>query len=548
MLILIVRSLNHVSFYYFKILNHYTIHICTLTFSFCLNVLDLLSVQKETRVSNHHMEVYMYDLKPYLKHIDTVIEQGPYEDTWKSLSSYHVPQWYRDAKFGIFIHWGIYSVPAFGSEWYSRNMYIQGSPEYEHHIQTYGKHSDFGYKDFIPLFRAEQFDADAWIDLFDRAGAKYIMPVAEHHDGFQMYRSEISHWNSWEMGPKKDVLGELRESCQKRGLSFGTSSHRLEHWFFMGHGKEFDSDIKEPLQRGDFYWPAMPEPNHHDLYSKPTSSEEYLQDWLVRTCELIDKYQPKILYFDWWIEHNACKPWLQKLAAYYYNCAAKWGTNVVINYKYDAFMFGTAVPDVERGQFADVKPYFWQTDTAIALNSWCYTHNNQFRSATDLLCDLVDIVSKNGTLLLNVGPKADGTISDEDTAVLLHIGEWLKINGEAIYGSNVWRKYGEGPTKVIDGHFSDGIKKNFTSNDFRFTVSGGYLYAIALRCSENDEYCICSLAEQDASQQAFFQGIIKQVELLSAHRPIAWTRTEKGLHIQCDYQSPDPIVFKIELA
>lgn len=491
----------------------------------------------------------MYDLTDYLKKIDDVICRGPYRDTWESLSSYHVPEWYRKAKFGIFIHWGIYSVPAFSNEWYSRNMYIQGSPEYEHHIKTYGRHVDFGYKDFIPMFRAEHFQADKWAELFKQAGARYVVPVAEHHDGFQMYRSDISHWNAWELGPKRDVLGELKESCERAGMTIGASTHRLEHWFFMGHGKEFESDIKEPLSRGDFYWPAMPdpEPDLQALFGDPEPTEEYLQDWLVRTCEIIDRYRPKILYFDWWIHRGICKPYLRKLAAYYYNRAAEWGVEVAINYKHDAFQFGTAVPDVERGQFADVKPYFWQTDTAIALNSWCYTENNQFRQAGDILCDLVDIVSKNGCLLLNVGPKADGTISADDERVLLGIGEWLKTNGEAIYDSNVWRKYGEGPTQIVEGQFADGIKKNFTSADFRFTTAGGYLYATALKCSEDGNYCITSLGEQDASRQANFHGIIRDVRALGTAESCQWSRDDKGLHIKCGIKSDYPIVFKIDV-
>lgn len=489
----------------------------------------------------------MYDMTKYLNTIEEVIAGGPYQDTWESLSRYNVPEWYRNAKFGIFIHWGIYSVPAFGSEWYSRNMYVKDSPEYKHHLETYGKHTEFGYKDFIPMFTADKFDPDAWAELFARAGAKYVVPVAEHHDGFQMYESEISHWNAAETGPRRDVLGQLKESCRKKGMEIGASSHRVEHWFFMGHGREYDSDVREPMERGDFYWPAMPEQNHHDLYSEPMPTEEFLQDWLVRCCEIVDKYRPRIVYFDWWIQHSAVRPYLRKFAAYYYNRAARWGSDAVINYKHDAFLFGTAVPDVERGQFADIKPYFWQTDTAIALNSWGYTEHNNFRPAQDILCDLVDIVSKNGCLLLNVGPKPDGTITREDRAVLLKIGEWLKINGEAIYDSRVWRKYGEGPTQVTDGQFSDGIKKNFTSRDFRFTTAGGYLYAFAMKCSESGEYCIRSLGIQDASRQANFHGIIRNAEVLGCNEKPRWSRDQEGLHISSGFVSDSPVVFRLEL-
>lgn len=361
-------------------------------------------------------------MKKYLDKINNVILNGKYKDTWDSLQQYRAPLWYEKVKFGIFIHWGIYSVPAFGSEWYSRNMYIQGSKEYEHHLKTYGKHKDFGYKDFIPMFKAENFDAGEWVKLFKDAGAQYVIPVAEHHDGFQMYDSDLSVWNSMKMGPKRDVLGEITKECINVKLINGASSHRVEHWFFMGHGKDFDSDIKEPLKRGDFYWPAMPEADHHDLFSKPAPSDEYLEDWLCRCCEIVDKYRPKIIYFDWWIQHSAVKPYLKKFAAYYYNRAEEWGEEVVINYKHDAFAFGTAVVDIERGQFADAKPYIWQTDTAAAKNSWCYTENNHYKTSSQIIRDLADIVSKNGRLLLNIGPKADGTIPDEDRKILLDIG------------------------------------------------------------------------------------------------------------------------------
>lgn len=485
-------------------------------------------------------------MKEYLKKIDEVISNGKYKDTWESLQQYRAPEWYEKAKFGIFIHWGVYSVPAFGSEWYSRNMYIQGSKEYEHHIKTYGSHKDFGYKDFIPMFKAEKFNADEWAELFKQAGAQYVMPVAEHHDGFQMYDSELSEWNAKKMGPKRDVLGELFKACGEKGMAIGASSHRVEHWFFMGHGKEFDSDIKDPMKRGDFYWPAMPEKNHHDLFSEPTPSEEYLEDWLCRCCEIVDKYRPRIIYFDWWIQHSSVKPYLRKFAAYYYNRAEEWGEGVVINYKHDAFAFGTAVVDIERGQFADGKPYIWQTDTAVAKNSWCYTEGNDYKTSTQIICDLVDIVSKNGRLLLNIGPKADGTIPKKDRNILLEIGKWLKINGEAIYGAKPWRMAAEGPTRIVEGQFADAEAKKFTSEDMRFTVNNGCIYAICLNMKGKDSVCIKSLAETADANKPDFSGIIKAVEILGYDNAPEWSRDNEGLKVKTvKVQADTPVVFKI---
>lgn len=490
----------------------------------------------------------MYDKQAWLQKIEEVIAKGPYRADWNSLSAYRVPEWYKNAKFGIFIHWGIYSVPAFGNEWYSRNMYIQGSPEFEHHRKTYGEQKDFGYKDFIPMFRAEKFDPKEWAELFKKAGAQYVVPVAEHHDGFQMYDSEISKWNAANMGPKRNVLGELSAEFNRQGMVNGASTHRIEHWFFMGHGKEFESDITDAEQEGDFYWPAMPERDHYDLFSEPAPTVDFLEDWMIRTCELIDRYRIKVLYFDWWIQHQSAKPYLQKIAAYYYNRAAEWGEEVVICYKHDAFMFGTALVDIERGQFAQIQPFYWQTDTAIAKNSWCYTENNDFKKAKDILCDLVDIVSKNGNLLLNVGPKADGTISDEDRAVLLEIGDWMEKNGEAVYGTRPWRIAAEGPTEVAEGQFTDGKDKVFTAEDFRFTVKGDSLYAICLHYPEDGKVTIKALGEQDASHLPKFHGIIKSVEVLGFEEQPDWKRDGEWLHIETKAVSSDkPVVFKITL-
>ncbi len=489
------------------------------------------------------------DRKAYLEKINEVIARGRFKDTWESLSQYRTPEWYRDAKFGIFIHWGVYSVPAFGNEWYSGKMYIQGSREFEHHIKTYGPHKEFGYKDFIPLFTAERFDPEEWAALFREAGARYVVPVAEHHDGFQMYRSDLSEWNAWEKGPRRDVLGELKTACEAENLFFCASSHRVEHWFFMGHGKEFDSDVKEPLRLGDFYWPAMPEPPHYDLFSTPAPTDEFLTDWLLRCCEIVDRYQPRLLYFDWWILHSAVAPYLRKFAAYYYNRAEQEGYEPVLCYKHDAFPFGCATVDVERGQFAECKPYPWQTDTACAYNSWGYTENNRYKDPADILRDFIDIVSKNGCLLLNIGPRADGTITEEDRHILQTIGRWLSVNGEAIYQSRPWRVSAEGPTQIPEGQFTDKISREYTSADVRYTCRGDSIYAFVLRYPDSGSVDFPALGERDASSKPNFHGIIKEITMLGSETPLQWSRDESALHIQAPARDdPSPAVFRVKMA
>ncbi|MBQ6118164.1 MAG: alpha-L-fucosidase, partial [Clostridia bacterium] len=283
----------------------------------------------------------------YLQRIDEVIARGPYKDNWPSLCRHETPDWYRRGKFGIFIHWGVYSVPAFGSEWYSRMMYVPGSREYEHHLATYGPHKQFGYKDFIPMFRAERFDADRWISLFKDAGARFVMPVCEHHDGFAMYDTEFNRWNAAKMGPCRDVAGELKAACERQGLAFCASTHRAEHYFFMNMGRTFESDVTPDSPDFDLYWPAHYEEKLGesmtatcDVVDEVGPTEEWIRSLTARTCELVDRYRPKILYFDWWIQNAAYKPYLKKIAAYYYNRALEWGEQVTIDYKHNAFAPG----------------------------------------------------------------------------------------------------------------------------------------------------------------------------------------------------------------
>ncbi len=483
----------------------------------------------------------------YYRNIRNVVAEGPYHDTWETLTYFTMPSWFENAKFGIFIHWGLYSVPAFRNEWYSRNMYIEGTPEFEHHVNTYGPHKDFGYKDFIPMFTAEKFDAEHWARTFKKAGAKYVVPVAEHHDGFQMYESFLSHYNAAEMGPCRDVLGQLKEAVEDRGMIFCASTHRAEHHWFMGNGRDFESDICDPLRCGDFYWPSIKEqPDFQDLFAKPDPSEEFLIDWVCRTCEIIDRYQPKILYFDWWIQHNAYKPYLRMIAAYYYNRGIEWGFPTAICYKHDAFAFGSAIVDVERGKFAEAKPYHWQTDTAIARNSWCYTTDLDYKTSNEIICYLVDVVSKNGNLLLNVGPKADGSFAEQDAKILSDIGEWLSTNGEAIYNSKPWRYAQEGPTKETEGQFSDGSATEYTGEDFRFTAGNGAIYATCLNYPEDGNITIRSLAKSKDPNKPNFHGIIKDVEILGFAEKPAYMADENGLSFTTQtVKSSFPVVIKI---
>lgn len=462
----------------------------------------------------------------YLKTIESVISDGRYKDNWESLNEYPIPRWYKDAKFGIFIHWGVYSVPAFSSEWYPRNMYIEGSKEFLHHVKTFGAHKDFGYKDFIPMFKAENFDAAKWMDIFKEAGAKFVMPVAEHHDGFQMYDSELSDWCASKMGPKRDILGELKAEAEKRDMVICASSHRAENYWFFNGSKKFDSGISgDGLVEPYGYRCEEIGEDTHVVTSAP-ASKEHLEEWLVRTCEIVDKYRPKIMWFDWWIQNVSFKPYLKKFAAYYYNRALEWGAEVAINYKYEAYAYSTAVLDIERGQLAAIRPRFWQTDTAIAINSWGYTDNNEFKNPWDIVCDIVDIVSKNGAMLLNIGPRADGSFTEEDTKILLEIGKWLKVNGESVYGTTYWQHFGEGPTQVKEGAFTDAVRKEFTSKDIRFTYKAPYIYANVLLWPKDGYVRINSLGFNTNN------ALITDVKLLGFNNEIKFKQSGDCLEVR----------------
>ncbi|MDO4568416.1 MAG: alpha-L-fucosidase [Clostridia bacterium] len=490
-----------------------------------------------------------YDMGARLERIERRIADGPYAPTWQSLSGWELPRWYRDAKLGMFIHWGVYSVPAFGSEWYSRNMYIKDSAAYRHHIEHYGPHAEFGYKDFIDRFRGERFDADEWMDLARESGAKYVVPVAEHHDGFAMYDCGLSRYTSVNMGPRRDVIGELFDAALARGLQPCASTHRLEHWFFMGRGREFDSDISAHSRPGELYWPSLtPDPSFTDPDCAAEPPRDFLDDWLIRTCDFIDRYMPRLLYFDWWIHHRSAKERLRKIAAYYYNTAAARGCEVVINYKYDAFALGTATLDLERGRCADAKPFFWQACTSTSRSAWGYVEGAEYKSAGELVCALVDVVSKNGCMLLNIGPKADGTIAEPDVRILRELGAWLRVNGESVYGASPWKVCAEGSAGAREGQFADSEPVHYTCADIRYCVNNGCIYATPLAASPDGEYLLSAFAlPQDIDAAQGFVGIVAGVECL-AGAPLSWERGHDGLRIRCGYTGALPPVFRISAA
>lgn len=466
----------------------------------------------------------MARLVDWTSRVQETIAAGPYAAEWESLTGVGVPDWYRAGKFGIFIHWGPYCVPAFGNEWYPRNMYQRDQAAYRHHVENWGPSAEFGYKDFIPRLTARDYDPAAWAALFREAGAKFVVPVAEHHDGFAMYETELSDWCAAKMGPRRDLLGELAEAVRAEHLVFGCSSHRAEHWWYFDGGMSFPSDVQDPRYAG-LYGPARPRDTQPDA--------AFLDDWLARCCELVDRYRPQLFWFDWWIEQPAFAPYLQKFAAYYYNRGVEWGEGVAINYKNKAFAESSAVYDIERGQLQDVSPLFWQNDTSVSKNSWGYITHHDYKTATSIVGDLVDIVAKNGALLLNIGPRADGTIPEHEQSMLRDIGAWLAANGAAIYGTRPFAVFGEGPTEVPEGGFTDTRRGAFCGEDVRFTVGGDTLYATFMAWP-GEHGLIRSLP----AGGALLPAPVTEAVLLATGRRVPYRQDADGLHLTLPADPP----------
>jgi alpha-L-fucosidase len=448
---------------------------------------------------------------------------GIFEPNWDSVKAhYQYPEWFRDAKFGIFLHWGLYSVPAHGSEWYVQHMYNDAAT-IQWHIEHFGPLDKFGYKDFIPMFTAAKFDPPQWAELFRKAGAKYVMLTAEHHDGFALWDSALTKWNAMRMGPHRDLVGDLAKAARAQGLKFGVSNHRMEHYSFIRPAAGLKTDLEDP-EWVEFYSVANRSP---EAYAK------FLADWVARNEELIDKYQPDTLYFDNGVNSRQLDPQKLEVAAYYYNRALEWKKQVTILTKDDAYPAG-AVKDYEREQRGPVtmQENPWEVDDAVG-HRWGYLTNDSYMRVGDIVWRLVENVSRNGNLLLNFGPRSDGTFDDAEKQLMLGIGKWLDVNGEAIYNTRPWTRFGEG--QAINN------KPAYTGADIRFTTSGDTLYAI-LMAWPGEKAVITSLAGGPN-----LKGKIDKVVLLGHKGDLAFKQDAQGLTVAMPAVQPCEHAFALKI-
>ena len=448
-------------------------------------------------------KAYDQAIERELARMDSQVEEGPYKADWDSLKEHNeAPEWFRDAKFGIYFHWGVYSVPAYGNEWYPKWMHAkQGRRSYyQHHVETYGEPDRFGYHDFVPMLKAEHFDAEDWADLFEKAGARYAGPVCEHHDGYSMWDSDVTPWNAADTGPKRDITGELEKAIRSRGMKFVTTFHheRTRNWY--------------PRVEG---WPTTSDDPKLQLLYMNIPEELFDKVFQAKLGEVIDRYQPDLIWFDGRLEEIP-DPYHRRFLAYYFDRAKQWGRDVVVTCKGHDYPPEVAVEDFEKGRMDHLTDFCWLTDDTISLGSWCYTQDLQIKPTSRVLHDFIDIVSKNGCLLLNISPKADGTIPQNQRQVLLDMGQWLKVNGEAIYNTRPWLAHGEGPTRLgKSGGFVGAV--TYTPQDIRYTRSkdGRTLYAIVLGWPETGKLTPQAVVVENADGAA--------VELLGYGEPVKFS-------------------------
>lgn len=511
-------------------------------------------------------------------------ENGPFKPTWGSLGNYQVPDWFRDAKFGIWAHWGPQCEPERG-DWYARGMYEEGSDQYKYHCEKYGHPSKFGFKDVINIWKAENWNPEALVALYKKAGAKYFMALANHHDNFDLFDSSYQSWNSTRIGPKKDLIAGWAKAAKNNNLHFGVSVHASHAWSWYETAQRADTrgplkgvpyDGKVNKREGVGKWWEGYDPQM-DLYAQnhPLSKDSlnngsihrqwnwgngvtppsapYTEKFYKRTIELINKYHPELVYFD-----DTVLPFYPindvgvRIAAHLYNKTIKDNgqlTGVVTGKILDAQQRKCMIWDIERGQSNEIVPSPWQTDTCIG--NWHYDRrlfdNDGYKSAKTVIHTLIDVVSKNGNLMLNIPVRGDGTIDDKERAIVESIGEWMKINGEAIYATRPWISFGEGPALVSASPlraqgFNEGKGKPLGPKDYRFTCKGPILYAFMFGWPDDATAFIKKLAKGP------LVGEIKSIRLLGSNQTIQFEQKDTGLNIKLPQQEAllNAFVFKIE--
>jgi alpha-L-fucosidase len=469
---------------------------------------------------------------------------GPYKPTDESMKQYQYPEWFRDAKLGFWSHWGPQAVPRMG-DWYAKNMYMEGSADYKYHVEHYGHPSEFGYKDIIPLWKAEKWDPDQLMALYKKSGAKYFVSMGSHHDNFFLWNSKINRWNSVNMGPKKDVVGLWQQAAKKQGMRFGVSEHlgASFNWFQTSHGADkLGTKAGVPYDGTDL--------NNQDLYHALsitgdrawlTTNPAWQLEWYRSIKELIDNYQPDLLYSDSQMPFGDVG---RTLITHFYNQdITKNNGKLEAVYNCKQASGGMWAQDVERGVLDSISPYPWQTDTSIG--DWYYRTGQKYKTATEIIQMLVDIVSKNGNLLINIVQTPEGDLEPDMLNILSGIGTWTDANGEGIYGSRPWKIYGEKPadtTKVVRrGRFNENY--NFTAKDIRFTTKGNTLYAFCLGKPTID-IVIKSLSK--TSKLA--AKAVASVSMVGSTEKISWKQSSEGLVIKKPSAMPawEVIGFKIE--
>jgi alpha-L-fucosidase len=466
------------------------------------------------------------EVKPTL---DLPIANGPFKPTMDSLEQYKCPQWFRDAKFGIWAHWGPQAVPMEG-DWYARKIYQQGSHDYNYHVEHYGHPSKFGYKDIIPLWKAEKWDPDHLMSLYKKAGAQYFVSMGSHHDNFFLWESKLNRWNAVNMGPHRDVVGEWQKAAQKYGLHFGVSEHLGASftWFQDSHR----SDKTGPLA-GVPYDGA--DPVFADLYHFPAKKGDtgwyskdprWQQQWYQEIQELVDNYHPDLLYSDGPVPFDN-EVGLSMIAHLYNSSSTAHGGFAQVVYNCKQYSGGRWVQDLERGVMNKIDPYPWQTDTSIG--DWFYNRHWKLRPVSWTIHTLVDNVSKNGNLLLNVVLRPDGSLDPEVEQMLADLADWSATQGEAIYGTRPWLVYGEGTVNSKkSGSFTES-DDHYSSDDIRFTTKNGKLYAIAMGWPDDGKITVRSLSLP--------AGKITDVVLLGSKSPVKWEQTDSALVVTLPEQA-----------